>query len=225
MSSSRRNDTINSTCEFLEVCFHTILFAREVYPKAVFRAVSKYGVVVRESRHPKLSQYIAEIVMSISKCMLKEIVDKVELVILSNESASKEFIEKFVFEIQLFQELSEEHFQGLGRKFAAFLTRFSSLDVLKSKGGKTFRLRVYTHAHDDVLNEDWICVESKTPTSSALSKESSIGRSIPQTDGDSLNENIEEKKASQKIVPIHHMRFPFYLSLNLLISSSNSKGT
>jgi mitotic spindle assembly checkpoint protein MAD2B len=44
--------------DFLTVAIHTILYERDIYPRDSFLSAKKYNYSVRQSRHPKVCQWI-----------------------------------------------------------------------------------------------------------------------------------------------------------------------
>ena len=72
-------------CSFLEVAFHHILFNRSIYPAAIFDRRRVFGIAVRTSRHPELSEYIANVVGGVRTWLREGTLQRVVLVILSPE--------------------------------------------------------------------------------------------------------------------------------------------
>ncbi|PWN51980.1 DNA-binding protein [Violaceomyces palustris] len=75
------NETLESISQFLEVCLHTLLCLRQVYPLEVFTRRKKYDHLVYQSRHPGLNQYISRIVKAVLAEVSKSTVQKVILLI------------------------------------------------------------------------------------------------------------------------------------------------
>lgn len=67
--------------DFLEVCIHTILYSRDVYPAAIFEAASRFGKTVRISRHPELNDYISRVIKSIHSWLRPGALHKVVVVL------------------------------------------------------------------------------------------------------------------------------------------------
>lgn len=57
--------------DFLTVAIHTILYERDVYPRASFLKARKYNYPVRQSRHPKVCRWIQDAVAAVEVEMLK----------------------------------------------------------------------------------------------------------------------------------------------------------
>lgn len=81
--------------ECLEVCVHTILCLREVYPREAFTRHRAFGVPVLMSRHPDLNSYIAEVLQSARGLVEANGVEKVSLCILEGHRA----VERYSFEL------------------------------------------------------------------------------------------------------------------------------
>lgn len=78
-SSSSQDDPILDTyhavvlafSDFLTVSIHTILYERDIYPQTSFLKARKYNYPVRQSRHPKVCQWIQDAVAAVEVEMLK----------------------------------------------------------------------------------------------------------------------------------------------------------
>ena len=57
--------------DFLTVAIHTILYERNIYPQSSFLAARKFNCPVRQSRHPKVCQWIQDAVAAVEVEMLK----------------------------------------------------------------------------------------------------------------------------------------------------------
>lgn len=57
--------------DFLTVSIHTILYERDIYPQTSFLKARKYNYPVRQSRHPKVCQWIQDAVAAVEVEMLK----------------------------------------------------------------------------------------------------------------------------------------------------------
>eukprot|EP00049_Salpingoeca_infusionum_P023257 m.11154 g.11154 ORF g.11154 m.11154 type:complete len:142 (-) comp5676_c0_seq2:48-473(-) len=74
-------------CTLLEVSIHTILYMRQVYPVHIFAKSRVYNITTLTSRHPELTDYIANVVASIREWIIKGKV-KAVVVVLFNEVQS-----------------------------------------------------------------------------------------------------------------------------------------
>lgn len=57
--------------DFLTVAIHTILYERDIYPRTSFLSARKYNLPVKQSRHPKVCQWIQDAVAAVEVEMLK----------------------------------------------------------------------------------------------------------------------------------------------------------
>lgn len=79
MSSHNHDGTVLDTyqavvsafSDFLIVAIHTILYERDIYPKTSFLKARKYNHPVRQSRHPKVCQWIQDAIAAVEVEMLK----------------------------------------------------------------------------------------------------------------------------------------------------------
>lgn len=62
---------VSAFTDFLTVAIHTILYERDIYPRASFLAARKFNCPVRQSRHPKVCQWIQDAVSAVEVEMLK----------------------------------------------------------------------------------------------------------------------------------------------------------
>ena len=58
-------DLVQVLLEFLEVMFHQVMFFRHLYPKETFERRSMYGVSVWKSRHPRVCEYMKNVLEDI----------------------------------------------------------------------------------------------------------------------------------------------------------------
>lgn len=82
---------------FLTVAIHTILHERAIYPRSSFLAARKYNFPVRQSRHPKVCQWIADAVTAVEAELLRGTVARVAVVIFDPETYKP--LERFVFDV------------------------------------------------------------------------------------------------------------------------------
>ena len=62
---------VSAFCEFLTVATHTILYERDIYPRASFLSARKYNHAVRQNRHPQVCKWIQDAVAAVEIEMLK----------------------------------------------------------------------------------------------------------------------------------------------------------
>lgn len=99
--------------DFLIVAIHTILYERDIYPRESFLSAKKYNYSVRQSRHPKVCQWITDAVAAVQTELLKGTVDRVALVIYSAQDMP---LERFVFDLSRFPFVPKEyHFTPMSR--------------------------------------------------------------------------------------------------------------
>ena len=53
--------------EFYEVCIHTLLYSRSIYPANVFEPRRYLGTLTWQSRHPEINAYIKNVLSNASK--------------------------------------------------------------------------------------------------------------------------------------------------------------
>ena len=62
---------VSAYCDFLIVAIHTILYERNIYPETSFLKARKYNYPVRQSRHPKVCEWVKDAVAAVEAEMLK----------------------------------------------------------------------------------------------------------------------------------------------------------
>ena len=85
--------------DFLTVATHTILYERAVYPQTSFLSAKKYNHIARQSRHPRVCDWINDAITSVETELLKGGVEKVAMVVISK---SNKALEQFVFDVSSF---------------------------------------------------------------------------------------------------------------------------
>ncbi|KIW06618.1 uncharacterized protein PV09_02331 [Verruconis gallopava] len=91
--------------DFLTVAIHTILYERHIYPLETFITVKKWNYPVRQSRHPKVCKWINDAVAAVLEELLKCTVDRVAVVIYSQQAQP---LERFMFDLSRFPIVSKE---------------------------------------------------------------------------------------------------------------------
>ncbi|QDS74172.1 hypothetical protein FKW77_001823 [Venturia effusa] len=103
--------------EFLTVAIHTIIWERGIYPDTSFIKAKKYNSPVRQSRHPKVCEFILAAVDAVREQLLKGTLQQVCLVIYS---PLLQALERFVFDVSKFPVVpKEDHLTQLEREGAA----------------------------------------------------------------------------------------------------------
>lgn len=102
-SDSTFRHLITNFTDFLTVAIHTILYERSIYPQTSFLSARKYNLPVRQSRHPKVCEWINDAVAAVETELLKCAVDRVAVMIYDKKSQPKE---RYVFDVSHFPALS-----------------------------------------------------------------------------------------------------------------------
>lgn len=83
---------------------HNILYTRKLYPDSVFVPKRKYGIVVYQSVHPLLNEYITDCLKAVEFHSKTQRLKKVLLCINANGTT----IERYVFDVLNIQQKLEE---------------------------------------------------------------------------------------------------------------------
>ncbi|CRG83754.1 hypothetical protein PISL3812_01110 [Talaromyces islandicus] len=89
-----------SFTNFLSVAMHQILFLRNVYPRATFLPVRAYNYPVRQSRHPKVCDYINDVAIAVESEILKGTITAVTVIISSVRTNQP--MERYAFDLSGF---------------------------------------------------------------------------------------------------------------------------
>lgn len=89
-----------SFTNFLSVSIHQILFLRSVYPRATFLPVRAYNYPVRQSRHPKVCDYINDAALAVDTEILKGTITAVTVIISSLRTNQP--LERYAFDLSGF---------------------------------------------------------------------------------------------------------------------------
>jgi hypothetical protein len=60
-----RKEVADVLLEYLEAVTHQLLHLRQLYKSELFERQRLYGITVRKSRHPKLNNYINDVISSL----------------------------------------------------------------------------------------------------------------------------------------------------------------
>lgn len=90
---------VTAFTDFLTVAIHTILYERTIYPRTSFLTARKYNHPVRQSRHPKVCEWINDSIAAVENELLKGSVASVAVVIFSKDNKP---MERFVFDASRF---------------------------------------------------------------------------------------------------------------------------
>jgi len=92
---------------FIEVCVHTILSTRSVYPAALFESRRAFGLPVSSCRHPSLNQYVHALAQSVQAWLVAGEMQRVVIAILdpprsetNRDGDVARLLERFVFEVR-----------------------------------------------------------------------------------------------------------------------------
>lgn len=89
-----------SFTNFLTVTIHQILYLRSVYPRATFLPVRAYNYPVRQSRHPKVCDYINDASMAVGTEILKGTITAVSIILSSLRTNQP--LERYAFDLSAF---------------------------------------------------------------------------------------------------------------------------
>lgn len=96
---------VTAFCDFLTVAIHSILFERRIYPPESFISARKYNYTVRQSRHPKVCQWVTDAVSAVETELLNGTVARVAVVIFSRK---QEPLERFLFDLTKFPSVPKD---------------------------------------------------------------------------------------------------------------------
>ena len=153
---------------FLDAVVHNILYQRRVYPALLFRTVKKYDAIIKQSKHPKLNEYIARALMD---GVYKFIADGslTKFVVILRESRDRDkILEKYVFDIRMDLKADfKDDILSLRAQFGDLLVRLNSMNAYLSgtqthSKELTFSLRAHTNSFDKEDHPKWR--ETEDPT-------------------------------------------------------------
>jgi len=90
---------VGAFTDFVTVAVHTILFERSIYPRTSFLTARRYNHPVRQSRHPKVCEWINDAILAVETQLLRGVVSSVAVVIISKDN---KIMERFVFDASRF---------------------------------------------------------------------------------------------------------------------------
>lgn len=96
---------ISAFCDFLTVVVHTVIYERKIYHSTTFISARKYNYPVRQSRHPKVCQWITDAVAAIETELLNGTVARIAIVIYSSEQKP---LERFMLDTSRFPTVAKE---------------------------------------------------------------------------------------------------------------------
>lgn len=90
---------IQTFTDFLTVAIHTILYERRLYPQTSFLSARAYNYSVRQSRNPKVCEWINDAMVAVSAELFKATVARIVLVVYDTASQP---LERYVFDTSRF---------------------------------------------------------------------------------------------------------------------------
>ncbi|TGZ79283.1 DNA-binding protein [Ascodesmis nigricans] len=89
----------------LEVCFHTILYERGVYPKEIFIAGRMYDTLAMQCRVRDVAEYVRHVVEAVGEQVVRGTISSISLTIL--HAPTRHALERFLFTFTSFPTASE----------------------------------------------------------------------------------------------------------------------
>lgn len=62
---------ISTVSDFLSVAIHQIMYERDIYPRGIFIDANKYKLAIKQSEHPKVNKWVADVVKACSAELLQ----------------------------------------------------------------------------------------------------------------------------------------------------------
>eukprot|EP00054_Salpingoeca_dolichothecata_P001613 m.19988 g.19988 ORF g.19988 m.19988 type:complete len:232 (+) comp12360_c0_seq1:88-783(+) len=169
-------ETAGIIVEFLEIAFHLILYIREVYPAAIFEKRKAYGVPVPMSRNKDLNDYIGEVLTAIQPWLIKGLVHRVALVVLSKSDRP---VERFVFEMESVTNHDKARTktrEQITQDLRAFCLKINVCDscLQSNPPDCTFTILVHTDSSANIPDPEEIIVPQKKRGRKAASSTPSV---------------------------------------------------
>ncbi|OBT77344.1 hypothetical protein VF21_03459 [Pseudogymnoascus sp. 05NY08] len=91
---------LRTLTSFLTVAIHTLLYERALYPPTSFISARAYNYPVRQSRHPKVCEWVSDAVAAVEKEMAEGRVDKISFVVYDVADRRQAVVqERWVFDV------------------------------------------------------------------------------------------------------------------------------
>ncbi|KFY35657.1 hypothetical protein V494_05716 [Pseudogymnoascus sp. VKM F-4513 (FW-928)] len=91
---------LRTLSSFLTVAIHTLLYERALYPATSFISARAYNYPVRQSRHPKVCEWVTDAVAAVEKEMAEGRVDKISFVVYDVADKKQAVVqERWVFDV------------------------------------------------------------------------------------------------------------------------------
>lgn len=178
---------VTAFTDFLTVAIHTILYERHIYPQTSFLSARRYNLAVRQSRHPKVCEWIIDAVTAVEVQLLKGAVDRVAVVIYNKSNVA---LERFMFDVSPFPSIAETDVDiplirddqdevqnmplaDMDEQFRAVMTRLtncaSSLKPVPQGCTFTIAIELKNEDHHAPVShpQAWIPVEARPQTDSS----------------------------------------------------------
>lgn len=118
---------------FLETFIHSILYSRSIYPQNIFEKKKYFNIIVPQSRHPEINDYIKKVLKN-SENLLKTNQLKNFLILI--EDGNRNIIEDYVIKVEFLEGFSrreaeedETVFKELEEEYQSILLKTAMLDV------------------------------------------------------------------------------------------------
>lgn len=159
--------------EVLEVAINLILYVRNIYPDGIFQRCQKYNIGVMMSTHPKVNEYIKDLLETIRPYISKGEVEKIVVQITNNNGDP---VERFCFEMQISSSDSKQCHFDMETHLRALLLKLNTCEAMLKPLPKDCSFQVLAYTKQSVLknmeeksdfqNFPWIVTENKCRSSS-----------------------------------------------------------
>ncbi|CAG9814009.1 unnamed protein product [Phaedon cochleariae] len=102
--STQKISSADILSEFFEVLVHNIIYQKKIYPDTIFTAKKKYGILVYQSIHPDVNEYINQCMKAVNFHARKKQLKRLFLCFHSDQA----IFEKYVFEVLHLSDFVEE---------------------------------------------------------------------------------------------------------------------
>lgn len=127
------DEWVERTKEFLSVCVHTILHAREIYPSQIFEQRRYLGVSVWQSRHPDVNAYVQQVIENAHSILQKNLAERF---VVTTETKDGKPLDHVTIKCthdafgpnRHVADISRSHFSVLEEEFRSLVLRMGMLD-------------------------------------------------------------------------------------------------
>jgi hypothetical protein len=150
---SRIHELSSIVLNFLEVFIHQVLFAKHIYPEAIFERRREYGVPVWMSRHPLLNAQILELLQSLEPLFLANECESVAVLL---KGPDQTVHEKYIVDINFTSSYHAATYADLEMMFAAVITRILTLESIGTEmpPGSSFSIVSKIHSSLNPTNSE-----------------------------------------------------------------------